>query len=309
MSDAKNTYTQNMNTANQAILMEQRKVAIQAAPTLEKCVAITKSMGTGRANAVQKFHERVITKNLDSARNAYGNANLDSITKSVSTLGTCKESDVKDGICTSVGKYAGADEDMDSLRYNKLGGNNSIDPEQAKVAQQAIKNSVYGFAPSRLEGNRAANSESYQAHKKVWNTRVSPFANTLKRQLSWNTSINIGDGAMGQSSLAQSWNSEKMKSAYEQINQVPQPANPSMNELITATVSRDMFYANDAAETTALSEQELLVKLNEKMAINNFLLLMTYNSLADMNQSLSSIGMQMYAPVSNDFGQTAQAGY
>lgn len=300
-----NTLAQNVNTNRLSILEEQKRVILDAAPTLEKCIATTKAMGIGRANAVVNHNTQVIRQNVGRASNSYGNTNFDAVTKSSQALQTCKEEDIRDGIngCKgqAVGKYAGLDENVLSLSFNPLGKNRTISYEQAKVADRYIKNMVYGLAPARAPVDMN-NSSQYEAHRKIWNARMSTAAAALAEQLGWYTEAPLNPG----SSLHTLWNSEEMNSVYSQSGSggSTKPANPSMGELVEAFVNKDFMYGGANAIESTGDQAELLRRLNQKMALNNYLLLKQIHLLNTNNTQLAAITSSLSSPI--DLGQMNQ---
>ena len=303
----RNATIQNLQMTQLSVLEKQRDVILEAAPTLEKCIAVTKSMGAGRVNAAVNQNTEVINRNMEQVRNASGRANFNAITQSPSKIGSCSEADVREGLygCSKVGEYAGLDTSVKSLKFNSLTGSASIPPKQVAVAQQYIQNTVYGMAPTRLSGGRGANSELYNAQMKLWHSRVSAVEMALAFQLAYNTEINLGTT----SSAAIMWNNEDMKAAYAATNGgIERPVNPSMKELLTTLVNRDLFYSNNKASEQSGDIATLLRALNEKMAINNYLQVQNRELLAFISDQQGAAVMGMYAPIDNNINQSAQAG-
>lgn len=285
-----NVVAANANANQLAILQDQKRVILDSAPTLEKCIATTKSMGLGRANAVVNYNNQVIRRSVGRASNSYGNTNFNAVTQSSVSLQTCKEEDIRDGTngCKNqaVGKYAGLDESIISLRVNELGKNKVVSYEQAKVADRFIKNMVYGLAPERAPSDMA-NSSIYEAYRKIWNSRMSTVSTSLAEQLAWHTEISFAPG----SSLESMWNSAEMNSVYGQTGEgsSSKPEKPSMAELIEAYVKKDFMFAGATAVEQSSNEVDLLRRLNQKVALSNFMALRQIQLLEHQNNLTASL--------------------
>lgn len=304
----RNVIAQNLNQNTLAVMEDQKKVILQAAPSLQKCIAITNSLGAGNMSGAVNQTREAITRSLSQVVSAKENENLNSVTKSAKDLKTCTAEDVqmKVGGCTVEGKYANMDANSYSIKVNVLNGSYSLPPEQLAVAQQYIKNVVYAKAPASLDLGRGANSEVYNAHKKLWYARASAVENALAFQAAEAAGIDLSKNA----SARAMWNSPSMLAAYEMThNGKKPPEKPSMIEIINTLVLKDMFYSNSEAENQASSELELLRSLNKKQALTNYL--MFRNGIINTLHSdqTGMIVMNQLAPITNDIKQTAQAGY
>lgn len=303
-----NTKAANINMNNLSNLEYQRKVVLDAAPTLEKCIAITNAMGSGTAQGAVRQNAEAISRNLSTVRNARGNDNLNSVTKSSAELKTCSEQDVRAGIagCSVEGKYANMDTDSSSVTRNSLNGSFSLPPEQLAVAQQYIKNVVYANAPAQLDSSRSANSELYNALRKVWYGRVSPVSNALSFQLTYSASMDLSKNA----SAKAMWASPEMVAAYINTHGgMKPPANPSMKEIINTMVNKDMFFSKTVADNSAMSETDLLRTISRQLALNNYL--QAYNSemLGHISDQTGMVVMGLHSPQTNNINQAAQAGH
>ena len=304
----RNAIATNTNMNNLSNLEHQRKVILDAAPSLEKCIAITNAMGSGTAQGAVRQNAEAISRNLSSVRNSRGNENLNSVTKSSSELKTCSEQDVRAGIagCTVEGKYANMDTDSTSVKINSLNGSFSLPPEQLAVAQQYIKNVVYANAPAQLDSSRSANSELYNALRKVWYGRVSPVSNALSFQMAYSASMDLSQNV----SAKAMWTSPEMAAAYSNTHGgMKPPANPSMKEIINTMVNKDMFFPKTVADNSAMSETDLLRTISRQLALNNYL--QAYNSemLGYISDQTGMVVMGLHSPQTNNMNQAAQAGH
>jgi hypothetical protein len=306
-SEVRNTKAINMTQGILSTLEQQRKVILDAAPTLDKCISITNAMGAGNMQGAVRQNAEAISRNLSQVQNAQGNDNLNSVTKSSSELKTCSEQDVRAGIagCKVEGKYANMDTNSTVVKINSLNGSYSLPPEQLAVAQQYIKNVVYANAPAQLDATRGANSELYNALRKIWYGRVSPVSNALQFQLWYSAGMDLSNNASAQAM----WTGEEMVAAYRNTHGgLEPPKNPSMKDIINTMVNRDMFFSKTAADGQAQSTEELLRTLNQRMALNNYLLAYKAEMDGYISDQLGMIVMGIHSPQTNDINQTAQAG-
>lgn len=303
-----NILAANYNANKLSIMEDQKRVVLEAAPTLDKCIATTRAMGLGRANAVVNHNQRIIRQNVTRASNAYGSTNLNAVTNSSTSLGTCKVEDIRDGIngCKGqeVGKYAGLDESITSINTNVLGQNRSVTYEQARVADRFIKNMVYGLAPERAPRDRA-NSSIYEAQRKIWNARMSTVSAAMADQLGWYTEIPMVEG----SSLHLMWNSAEMNSVYGQTSDgsSTKPVNPSLAELVQAFVNKDFMYGGAVAVEQSNSQVDLLRRMNQKQALANFMQYRELQMLEHMSNQLGTIATTLNSPLRN-MNQNMQSG-
>lgn len=301
----KTTFSSNLNTAYQNILQDQKKVILDAAPSLSKCVQITQSMGAGRAAGVLRTIEDVSANNGAKRRDAAGNVNFNSVTQSGGALQTCTTFDVKQGVngCknSNVGKFAGLDTSINAIRKNVLAKNLSIDTEQLRVAEQYISNFVYALAPKQEIGAQAVNSGIYNAYRKIWLARVSPVEQALRAELNWKTSL----GKLNpNSSLGILWNSDLMNQAYMQANEGrPKPDNPSFGEIVETLAAKDFFFGMGTAETNTQSAEKSLADLNQKIAMSNYLSVRQQENMFIQNSQLGSIAMGIHSPLPENFNQ------
>ena len=81
-----------------------------------------------------------------------------------------------------------------------------------------------------------------------------------------------------------------------------------MKDIINTMVNRDMFFSKTAADGQAQSTEELLRTLNQRMALNNYLLAYKAEMDGYISDQLGMIVMGLHSPQTNDINQTAQAG-
>jgi hypothetical protein len=291
-----NAFAINSNIRAMEIQNDLKKVVLDAAPTLDKCIATTRAIGMGRANAQAARQQYIQRFNLSqNSKDAVSNGNINAVTQSVAALGTCKATDK--GIvpgCTEVGKFAGKDEDASVLLNGTHTNNLTIEPDQQKVGQQYIRNTVYALAPT-MPDNIDANNSQIVAKRKVWNARASVAALAMADTLSQRSSIPLAEG----SSLKITW--DNFDDVYSQIyNKATKPANPSDLEMMNALVKRDFMYGGVAADANSQSEVGLLRQLNEKMALNNNIQMTLLNETIILKLIQANVLMQLLAPVSND---------
>lgn len=271
-NNATNTLSTNMT--NLSVMQDQRKAIQNSVPTLDKCIAVTKSMSMGLMAKQQNTISKALETISNKTKHTKGSGNIYSIVQSSGKLKTCTPDEVNSKINGCSLKedmlYSGADIDINVIRKNLLTGTKSIESEEQKrIVDQFVRNYLYASAPNKISNRDFANSVLYQAKYKEWYARVSP----LEAGLNWEIQRNIGINIEGSPTLKSFWANPQNTDKYKQLNGgANPPAKPSFAETIQFMVLQDAFAADDASMSeTKMSEIEVLREISRKLSLNNYL--------------------------------------
>jgi hypothetical protein len=300
---AKNVSIQNADNREALISVEKRKVIQAAAPTLEKCIAVSQGIGFGRAVGFQGQVDNVSQKTVTKAVGNPQGSNYTNITDKKEELGLCTADDVVNGVgkCQKVGKYASLNNNVNISRKSP-DGSGSIDNEQYDAAIHQIQSKVYGHAP---DTSKMAGSVDEVRESSIWYSRVSIFASVETRVAAWHKKIMVSQ-APG-TGLYNLWNSPEMVSTYRSFHDQHWNPDPSMAEIIETLVAKDYF--NNPKLYTTKSEIEVLRMQAKQQALTNYLLQKQLIAAEDNGLLLSAIGQQLYSKVDNQnssLGKTGQ---
>ena len=298
----RNVTAANANERMLAIQMEHRRVAASAAPTLEKCIAVSQMMGIGRANSFAGQQE--MTSRRQTAR-AIGNLdekNLNNINTTKAQNGTCSETDAKlkvDG-CTKVGEFGALAKSANLSRVSPT-GSSTISEKQYQAAVQNIQNTSYGLAPSMID---LKNSDEARAKADMWYQRASIFADIKAYIAAEHVGIPVSQAP--DSGIYAMWNNPQMVQTWQAVNgKVPRPEDPSLITIVETMVNKDMFVNYKVQSMTG---DQLTRELIRQSAITNYLLMKNQVAQENIQLALAALGDQTMSPVSHQNRELAQTG-
>ncbi len=303
--------TQSLNNASIAITQDLKHAELNAAPSLQKCINVTRARGSGAAIAGQTNAATALSQQLAVPQNSFGEKNFQSVTDMSGTRAeTCTVADVNNGLpgCKKPGAMAGWTEQYAALTKNPLDNNKSLSSDQVANAMQFITNSLYSLAPDPAAGGKEGSTSTKNAAlRKIWHTRVSPSVYAVQQQLGEMRQLDLP----ANHPLMMAWNEPSMKDAYTQLrsgNSV-RPEKPSPVELQELQILKNLYYSGDIAKAESTARDiDVLRLLERQMAMSNYLQYQQITQLKIMNAQLQAINANLLAPVSNDNNQGKASG-
>ena len=309
----RNEYTTSFNNAQQGIREDLKRVITNSAPTVERCVAVSKGMVSSAMNASAN-RQMENTEKVLNASVKVGNEIRNSLVQrnnKDATLNRCTMEDVQAGLdgCTKPGALAPMAENLGALFVNPL--NNSRTFDELAVQNEGLKTllALQADLPSLDQGGKnGTTSTANHMVRKVYNAGTSASRHVLKSL--YNEKMPMFDGKTN-NNVNMLWMSPETQTTYAQIygQGAHQPLYPSIDQWIDFAAKKDFLSANSIAQRHAsTSEVEALRNLGDMIALQNYLMKRTLDKINEGNAVAASTNLRIYAQMFDEMKRTSTTG-
>ncbi len=283
--------------------LEEAKRLLDSFPTISQCAEVSKgATGTTQNNALVAANKRYSGgSNGSTARSAAVTSTasaLGQVLNQKQALGTCHPDIIGAAGCQAPGVYAGGDTDSRSIKGNiKNLSNNTkndapevnnytFDKQGLEVAKKYATDATMYDKPKKATPEALAKNPSYAAVYESMMTKLNAANTTLLDVLKMSAEADPKSAAVDY------WKTNVTEANFKKATGLTEfPKNPSLFDVLNYQVS-NAYMGDEKAELDSTEE------VNNRLALNNYIMWQQYKEQRNTNILMSHILVQLTTPVS-----------